>query len=181
MKNLKSKIWQKFKKDGVISCLSACFIITERLIRKQILAIPIHIRTAYWKIRLDAESPIFVYGNITTEYPHRIKIGHHSTLNPGVHISAKGGVFIGKNVHISAYTIINTGALDLEVPGENRRHIYKPVRIEDGVWIASNAIINPGVTIGKNAVIGAGAVVTRDVESNTLVGGVPARKIKNLN
>ena len=48
------------------------------------------------------------------------------------------------------------------------------------VWIGSNATILQGVTIGDNAVVGAGAVVTRDVEANTVVGGVPAKFIKRL-
>jgi len=54
----------------------------------------------------------------------------------------------------------------------------KPVVIEDDVWIAARSIILPGVTIGKGAVIAAGAVVTKDVPPYTVVGGVPARKIK---
>ena len=49
--------------------------------------------------------------------------------------------------------------------------------IEDYVWIASRATILPGVTIGKGAVVACGAVVTKDVEPMTVVGGVPARKI----
>ena len=48
------------------------------------------------------------------------------------------------------------------------------------VWVGSNATILQGVTIGDNAVIGAGAVVTKDVEANTIVGGVPARFIKSI-
>lgn len=48
------------------------------------------------------------------------------------------------------------------------------------MWIGSNSTILPGVTIGDNAIVGAGAVVTKDVPANTVVGGVPARKIKSL-
>lgn len=48
------------------------------------------------------------------------------------------------------------------------------------VWIGGNATILPGVTIGNNVVVAAGAVVTKDVPDNTLVGGVPAKKIKDL-
>jgi len=49
------------------------------------------------------------------------------------------------------------------------------------VWVGSNATILQGVTIGDNAVIAAGAVVTKDVAPNTVVGGVPAQFIKNIN
>ena len=48
------------------------------------------------------------------------------------------------------------------------------------VWAGSNATFLQGVTIGDNAVIGAGAVVTKNVAANTVVGGVPARFIKNI-
>ena len=67
-------------------------------------------------------------------------------------------------------------------PMGRRKHlgIAKPVTIGDDVWMGGNVTILPGVTIGNNVIIAAGAVVTKDVPSNTLVGGVPAKKIKSL-
>ena len=56
----------------------------------------------------------------------------------------------------------------------------KPVRIGNDVWIGGNVTILPGVTIGNNVVVAAGAVVTKDIPDNTLVGGVPAKKIRDL-
>ena len=56
----------------------------------------------------------------------------------------------------------------------------KPVLLKRNCWIGAGATILPGVTVGENAVIGAGAVVTKDVEANTVVGGNPARVIKRL-
>jgi acetyltransferase-like isoleucine patch superfamily enzyme len=55
-----------------------------------------------------------------------------------------------------------------------------PIKVEKGAWITVGAIILPGVTIGKNSIVAAGAVVTKDVPPYTLVGGVPAKIIKNL-
>ena len=49
----------------------------------------------------------------------------------------------------------------------------------DDVWIGANSVILPGVTIGRGAVIGAGAVVTKSMPSYSVVGGVPARMIRN--
>lgn len=54
----------------------------------------------------------------------------------------------------------------------------KDIIIEDDVWIGYGAQIMPGVTVHRGAVVGAGAVVTHDVESYAVVGGVPARLIK---
>ena len=58
--------------------------------------------------------------------------------------------------------------------------IAKPVTIGNDVWIGGNVTILPGITIGDNVVVAAGAVVTKDVPPNTLVGGVPAIKIKDI-
>jgi len=54
----------------------------------------------------------------------------------------------------------------------------KAVKVGHDVWVGHNAVIMPGVTIGNGAVIGAGAVVTKDVEPYSVVGGIPAKKIK---
>ena len=56
----------------------------------------------------------------------------------------------------------------------------KEINIGNNVWIGGGAIINPGVTIGDNAVIASGSVVIKDVVANTLVGGNPAKKLKDI-
>ena len=58
--------------------------------------------------------------------------------------------------------------------------LLKPIIIEDDVWIGSGAIITQGVRVGKGAIIAAGAIVTKDVEPFSVVGGVPAKLIKRL-
>jgi acetyltransferase-like isoleucine patch superfamily enzyme len=52
--------------------------------------------------------------------------------------------------------------------------------IKKNAWIGAGAIILPGVTVGENAIVAAGAVVNKDVADNTIVAGVPAKKIKNI-
>ena len=63
-----------------------------------------------------------------------------------------------------------------------RKHlgIAKPVRIGNDVWIGGNVTILPGITIGNNVVVAAGAVVTKDIPDNTLVGGVLAKLIREI-
>lgn len=109
----------------------------------------------------------------------RIEVGENSRIN-GVHIDSRILIRIGKNVRIAPYVLI----LDSDFHDINDHFADgkdAPVIIEDDVWIASRATILKGVTIGKGAVVATGAVVTKDVAPYTVVGGVPATKIKDLN
>ena len=65
-------------------------------------------------------------------------------------------------------------------PEEHQILTCKPVVLKRNCWIGAGATILPGVTVGENAIVGAGAVVTKDVEPNTVVGGIPAKLIKRL-
>ena len=65
-------------------------------------------------------------------------------------------------------------------PADRQTLLLKPILIKRNAWIGAAATILPGVTIGENAVVAAGAVVSKNVPANTVVGGVPARHIKNL-
>ncbi len=87
----------------------------------------------------------------------------------------------GNNVWIGPGSLITTINHPLS-PRGRRDHlgIAKPVRIGDDVWVGGNCTILPGVTIGNNVVVAAGAVVTKDIPANSLVAGVPARRIKEL-
>lgn len=111
----------------------------------------------------------------------KIFIGDNFTGNYNLTILDIREVYIGDNVMIGPNTLITTVGHPLTPMG--RRHhigIAKPVHIGNDVWIGGNVTILPGITIGNNVVVAAGAVVTHDVPDNCLVGGVPARKIKDI-
>ncbi len=107
-----------------------------------------------------------------------LEIGSNSRIN-GCHISASDKIIIGRNVRISQYVLIMDNDFH-QVNDHFADGVKKPIIIEDDVWIAAKATILKGVTIGRGSVIAAGAVVTKDVEPFTLVGGVPAKAIRKI-
>jgi acetyltransferase-like isoleucine patch superfamily enzyme len=104
-----------------------------------------------------------------------VSIGRGTVINWDCMLYITGGLYIGKQVSISAGTWLVTGTHDMNDP--NFPATYKPIVIEDYVWIGMRATILGGITIGKGAVIMSGAVVTHDVPPHAVVGGVPARVI----
>ena len=110
-----------------------------------------------------------------------IFIGDDFTGNFNLTILDIREVYIGNNVMIGPNTLITTVGHPLS-PKARRGYMAKaaPVRIGNDVWIGGNVTILPGVTIGNNVVVAAGAVVTKDVPDNSIVGGVPARLIREI-
>ena len=114
-----------------------------------------------------------------TDFGKNIHIGENVFINSGCKMQDQGGIFIGDDVLIGHNACLLT--LNHDVDPENRADMHpEPVRIEDKAWLGSNVTVLPGVTIGEGAIVAAGAVVTKDVEANTIVGGVPAKLIKKI-
>lgn len=114
-----------------------------------------------------------------TDFGKNIKIGKNVFINSGCHFQDQGGITIGNDVLIGHNVVLATINHDL-APSQNRKNHYAPITISNNVWIGSNATILPGVTISEWAVVAAGAVVTKNVESYTVVGGNPAKLIKTV-
>lgn len=66
----------------------------------------------------------------------------------------------------------------VDIPMRKQGYFDSPVYIEDDVWIGTRAIILPGVRVGTGSIVGCGAVVSRDVEPFSIVGGIPAKLIR---
>ena len=107
------------------------------------------------------------------------EIGDGTWIGAFTLLDGSGGLTIGKGVDVSSGVQIYTHSSAKRcVSGRDYNVVDRePVRIGDHVFIGANATILMGVTIGDRAVIGAGAVVTANVEPNSIVAGVPARRI----
>lgn len=150
------------------------------LVHRKSTAFLWHLRCRYYSILLSAKE-LKINGRVKIICPEKIKLGEHVSLNDGCIINAAGGISIGDRSHISPGCIINSGELDINVMSPDKRiHLYRPVTIEDDVWIASGVIVNPGVRIGSGCVIAAGSVVTKDVPSGHMAVGIPARVVRTI-
>ena len=104
------------------------------------------------------DSPEAIFGS----EPYLCRLGDHVTLTSGVRlVSHDGGVWVFRDQYP-----------DIDVFG--------PITIGDNVFIGVNTTVLPGVTIGDNVVVGAGSVVTKDIPSNSVAAGVPARVVRSL-
>jgi acetyltransferase-like isoleucine patch superfamily enzyme len=116
--------------------------------------------------------------------PHSgIQIGTDSLIGEYSVIRGQGGVSIGNRVYTSPFTqiiAVNHVFDDPATPFVEQGITAQGIVIEDDVWLGSGAVITDGVHVGKGAVVAAGAVVTKDVAPHTVVGGVPARLIKEI-
>jgi len=126
-------------------------------------------------------------GDIVMEQPfycdfgYNIFIGEHFYSNYNLTILDCNRVTIGRNCLIGPNVSIITVNHPLDRSDRvNHLEYAKPVVIGDDVWIGCGAVINPGVTIGNNVVVGSGSIVTKDIPSDTLVVGNPARCIRKL-
>lgn len=135
------------------------------------------------------DNTIVMHGAVLHVYnfrdlPHAgIRIGKDSLVGEYSVIRGQGGVTIGDRVYTSPFTqiiAVNHVFHDPKRPFVDQGITAEGIVIEDDVWLGANAVITDGVRVGKGAIVAAGAVVTKDVEPYTVVGGVPARLIKRI-
>lgn len=123
----------------------------------------------------------YIWGGNTYIGGGKLTTGANCFINRGCFFDFNGPVTFGDNVVVGHGATFITA--DHQIGNATRRAgpiVGKPIVIENGAWIGANVTILPGVVIGQGAVVGAGAVVTKNVPANTVVAGVPAKVIKEL-
>lgn len=124
-------------------------------------------------------SSVQVLTPFNTDFGINIRLGERVFINKSCMFVDLGGIDVEDDVLIGPDVKILS--VNHPLDSKNRRGvILKSVKIKRNVWIGAGVTVCPGVTIGENSVIGAGSVVTKDVPSNTLYAGVPAKFIKNI-
>jgi len=188
---------ERLMKDGRLDALSTA----RRLARygRERITAPLYLHgvdeigkrvRTYGKPRIDNFGTIVLHDDVqlrsmnvpvelATGPGGRIEVGEGTLLNYGTSIAAMQEVRIGRWNLIGTYAlIIDTDFHD--VHDRRQRSAPEPVVLEDDVWVGAKASILKGVTVGRGAVIATGAVVMRDVEPFAIVGGVPAKKIGEI-
>lgn len=160
-------------------------LIFHYLLNNFVNIIPFYIvRNFFYRVsgvQIGKKSTIHMKTFIEGTYPSgdRIKIGDFTSIGRNSYLDARGIVEIGNSVSISPGVQIITAQHELN--SSDFKGIRAKVIIGDYTWIGTNAIILPGIKVGKGAVVAAGAVVTKDVKDFEVVGGNPAKFIKNRN
>lgn len=115
------------------------------------------------------------------EYGKTISIGNDCFLNMGIIMLDNAPITIGNNVLVGPNTQFYTPTHSMDHLQRRKWEVQcLPISVGDDVWIGGNVVICQGVHIGDRAIIGAGAVVTKDVVAGTMVGGIPAKFIKQV-
>jgi maltose O-acetyltransferase len=143
----------------------------------------IWLRAIFYKMLFKhAGSKLLIYPGCYIIFSHRITAGKRVAINVGTYLDGRGGIAIGDNVMIGPHCMLSScehGFARTDVPMCQQPITYAPITIEDDVLIGGNVCIKGGVTIHRGSIVGAGSVVTHDVPAYSVVGGVPARMIRN--
>src|SRR6218665_53646 len=127
--------------------------------------------------QIDGSTTIFA--PFYTNFGKFTSIGKNVFINHACSFLDMGGITIEDEVLIGPKVNLITENHPIN-PNERRSLIAKPIVIKRKAWIGASATILPGVTVGENSIVAAGAVVSKDVPDNTIVGGIPAKFIRNV-
>jgi galactoside O-acetyltransferase len=143
----------------------------------------IFVRKLFYKLYLKKCGKNLLTGiGIRIQSPNSVSFGNNCGLNDYCWIAANygGKIHFGDNVLVGPKCVFHSGNHVFKDKNKLIREqgfIFNEINIEDDVWIAANCTILSGVKIGKGAVIAAGSVVNKNVESYTVVAGIPAKLI----
>ena len=119
---------------------------------------------------------VHVYPSCRVWAPWNLEMHDHTSMSHHVDCYDVGKVIIRSNATVSQYAFLCTASHDISESGMDLK--VQPIEIGDGAWVCAKAYIGPGIKLAEGAIAAAGAVVTKDVEPWSVVGGNPAEFIK---
>lgn len=123
------------------------------------------------------EGRVYLYPDVVVWAPWNLEMAAESCLGPGVICYNVAPVTLGRGVNVSQRSHLCSASHDFDDP--DFPLTGAPIALEEGAWIAAEAFIGPGVKVGARAVVLARSVVVREVASGAVVGGNPARHLRN--
>ena len=124
---------------------------------------------------------IWIESPFHMDYGYLLQVGDNFYANHGCTILDCNYIRIGKNCLLAPHVCISAAAHPIDPTlRTSGAEFTAPISIGDNAWIGANATICPGVTLGNNVVVGAGAVVTKSFPDNVVIGGVPAKIVKEI-
>ena len=127
----------------------------------------------------EVDATTMIFPPFQINYGKNTRIGKNVFINFDCTFLDLGGITIEDNVMLAPKVSLLSEGHPVS-PNERQSLVPGHIHIKKNAWIGASATILQGVTIGENAVVAAGAVVSKDVPANTIVGGIPARHIKNI-
>jgi maltose O-acetyltransferase len=153
------------------------------LLHALIFILPPFFRIPLWRLMLGSlGSAVFIDSGVYFRYPRNVFIGSNTSINRGTeffpswHHRKHVSITIGSHIRIGPNVRFLAAGHDVE--DRYLSDTAESITVEDWCWVGGNSIILQGVTVGEGAVVAAGSVVTKDVKPYTVVGGVPAKFIK---
>ncbi|KUJ37944.1 acyltransferase [Streptomyces sp. MI02-2A] len=131
------------------------------------------------KICAEVRGPVMIHSHVSL--PPTLRMGRGAAIGQGTRILGLGRVFLGAYVNMGPECLFITGDHPVPKVGESFRDhapVHADIVVEEDVFLGARVTVLPGVTIGRGAAVGAGSVVTKDVPSDMVVAGNPARVIR---
>ncbi len=131
--------------------------------------------------RLQTTDPVQIFDTARFTFPENIRLGRYTRVSKDCYLNGQGGITIGDGTILGPNVTILSSTHRYQqtkyLPYDEYDD-FRPVTIGRGVWLGWGCMVVPGVTIGDGAIVAMGAVVTRDVAVGAIVGGNPARLLK---
>ncbi|WP_417359368.1 sugar O-acetyltransferase [Galbibacter sp.] len=160
--------------------MEASYATKELLVRMNNSSDPSEIRALLSNItNSEIDQSVNVFTPLYINYGKHTKIGKNVFINFNCTILDLGGVTIEDGVLIAPNVNLLSEGHPI-APQDRQTLVPGPILIKKNAWIGANATILPGVTIGENSVVAAGAIVSIDVPDNVIVGGIPAKVIREI-